>query len=71
MEGPSEGGQGSQVKEKRVWVNTSTGQGWAEPQHCVTELLPVRIHLAEQDKGTAVEKKDNKGTENYCKYLSR
>lgn len=51
-EGPSEDGSGSQVKEKRVWVDTSMGQGWAEPQCHVTELVPVGSYLAEQDKGT-------------------
>ena len=70
-EGPSEHGWGSQVKEERVWVDMTVGQGWAEPQHCMTELVPVRIYLAEQDKGTVDNKNDSKSTENYCKCLFR
>lgn len=62
--GPFEGGWGSQVKEKRVRVDVSVGQGWAE-------LVVVRRYLAEQDKGTVDNKNDSKSTENYCKYLLR
>jgi len=52
-EGPSEDGWDSQVKEKRVWVDVRVGQGWAEPQCRMTEPVPVRNYLAEQNKGTA------------------
>lgn len=70
-EGPFGDGWGSCVKEKRVWGDMSMGQGWAEPQHCVTELVLVKSYLADEDKGTVDNKNDSKSTENYCKYLLR
>lgn len=54
-----------------MWGDMSTGQGWAEPQHCVTELVPVKSYLADEGKGTVDNKNDSKSTENYCKYLFR
>lgn len=50
------------VKEKRVQVDRSMGQGWAEPMSCAS-------YLTKQDKASADN--DSRTIENYCKYLFR